>query len=849
MINKCKHPHSRRWLRSAAIASVLAGIVVLAASAPKEVPQWVGKGKYRILVRVDPVDIHTRASDEMPTRIHVSATDLRARTGVAGKIDVASLEIEQYDPQSGRPVTYGKWAYAHADWELPYRWYDDSIPEDFPEVVGNINPETGEVKFVPERNWGYFYETLGEWDGGNLAWTHVQQGKKPSYYAIYFDLLAPGKQPDVLPRTGFLGDGTERIEETGASTHGMLLSRVEVADWNGDGLPDILVGGERGGIVWYPNRGTKEHPTFPYGKLMFTADGKPLDVGFSATPLVIDWDGDGVQDLVCGAEWNRVVWYRNIGTNAEPKLVYKGLVRTDDGKPMQLPHEPVPEIKDVYKTDYHPVLAAADLNGDGRLDIVAGGYVTGQFYFFENMGWDKDHTPSMHFRGPLVDADGHPLDVGWAAAPTVADVDGDGLLDIISGDMPMTAEGGDSSSSEDFLYYFKNVGPKTEPRFAKQKFPVKGQFPVGSIAAPRLVDLNGDELLDLVVARDTDFSIYYNVGSKTAPLWEYAPPLPGEWHTSPLFGWGTQLVDWNHDGHFDLVHGFNVQLNLNKGNPQFFGPSQSFIGPGEKIFHKSPTGDQWTFTYVADLDGDGKQDILYGVHEGWIYFHRNLSSGNQVKFDTEGVRLNTEDGNPIKVGPVAGQKWDFDVLQGARTTVAAAGFDRDGKVDLIVGDTYGKVRYYRNLTGGTNPTFAMPVVIADAHSRLVPTIADWNGDGWPDVIVGSNRVYIVLNSGKPDSPRFLPPQEVNIPGPDSRGGGALEPIPGSPEWRVTDSKTGKSAAYLPYEAVVTAVDWNEDGDMDLLARASYGYLCWYERSFLEHRYAPAHVLSMTSRAR
>ena len=798
-------------------------------------------------MRVDPLDTGERAVDEMPARIHISAQGVRARAGTAaaGKIDVASLEVEQYNPRSGEPVPYGKWAYAHAGWEVPYRWYDDSVPEDFPEVVGNINPETGELKFVPERNWGYFYETVGEWDGGNVAWTHTQRGHDPSYYAIYFDLLPAGKQPEVAPRSGFVGDGTERITETGESTHGLLLSRIEVADWNGDGLPDILVGAERGGIVWYPNRGTKTKPNYPYPKLMYTADGMPLDVGFSATPLVIDWDGDGIQDLVCGVEWNRAVWYKNAGTDAAPKLVYRGLIRTDDGKPLQLPHEPVPEIKDVYKTDYHPVLAGGDINGDGRVDVLAGGYVTGRIYFFENMGWSPDHTPALHFRGPL-EADGQVLDVGWAAAPAVADVDGDGLLDIVSGDMPMTPEGGDSASSENFLYFFKNAGTRTEPRFAKQKFPVKGNFPIGAIAAPRLADLNNDGLLDLVVARDTNVSIYYNAGTKTAPLWEYAPPLPGKWNTSPLFGWGTQLVDWNRDGHFDLVHGFSVQLNLNKGNPQFFADSQDFIGPGEKIFHKSPTGDQWTFTYVSDLDGDGKPDILYGVHEGWVYLHRNLG-GDQVKFDAEGLRLNTEDGNPIKVGPAPGQKWDFDVLQGARTTVAAADFDKDGKVDLVVGDTYGKVRYYRNQTGGSNPIFASPVVIADVHTRLVPTIADWNGDGWPDVVVGSSRAFIVLNSGNRDGPRFLPAQPINMPGPARQAGGSLEPIPGSPEWRLTESPGQDSRVYLPYEAVVNAVDWNEDGDVDLLARASYGYLCWYERSFLDHGYAPARVVTLDTR--
>jgi hypothetical protein len=830
-----------RAFRKGILMALLVGLFLTAVGASGVRPEWVGHGKYRILVRVDPLDIHGRASDEMPTRIHLSAADVHERTKSAGKIDVSSLEVEQYDPHTGKTIPYGKWAYAHAPWELPYRWYDDSIPQDFPEVVGNINPDTGELKFVPERNWGYFYETLGEWDGGNLAWTHIQHRNEASYYAIYFDLLAPGRQPDALPRRGFVGDGTERIQETGESTHGMLLSRVEVADWNGDGLPDIIVGGERGGVIWYPNRGTKEHPSFPYAKLMFTADGKPLDVGFSATPLVIDWDGDGVQDLVCGAEWNRAVWYKNIGTNAEPKLVYKGFIRTDDGKPFQLPFKPVlPKIYgDIYKTDYHPVLAAADITGHGRLDILAGGYVTGRIYLFENRGWGPDHTPILHFAGPL-EADGAPLHVGWAAAPTVADVDGDGLLDIISGDMPESETGGDSASSENFLYYFKNVGTRTSPKFAKQKFPVKGTFPVGSIAAPRLADLNGDGLLDLVVARDTDLSIYYNVGTRTSPLWEYAPPLPGPWHTHPLYGWGTQLVDWNGDGAFDLVQGFTVRLNLRKGNPEFFGPSQSILGPGQKLFHASPHGDPWTYTYVVDLDGDGNPDILYGTHQGWIYYHRNLGTAAQPNFDTEGVRLTTQDGDPIKVGPAPDHPWDFDVLQGARTTVAAADFSHTGKVDLIVGDTYGKVRYYRNLTGGTHPVFAPAEVIADVHTRLVPSVGDWNGDGWPDVIVGSNRAYVILNSGQPTGPRFLPAQQLNLGPGDSHGGNALEPIPGSVQWR--ESKEGGD--FLPYEAIVNAADWNGDGDVDLMARASYGYLCWYERSFLEHGYAPARVIAV-----
>jgi hypothetical protein len=410
----------------------------------------------------------------------------------------------------------------------------------------------------------------------------------------------------------------------------------------------------------------------------------------------------------------------------------------------------------------------------------------------------------------------------------------------------MTTKGGDSASGEEFLYYFKNVGTKTRPKFARRKFPLKGEFPVGSLAAPRAVDMNGDGLLDLVVGHDKYLSIFYNVGTKTAPLWQYAQPLPGKWQSAPLYGSDTQLMDWNGDGHIDLVHGFTVQLNLNKGSPQFFGPDQSILAPGESIFHKSPVGDQWSFTYIADLDGDGQPDILYGVHEGNVYFHRNLGPGHNTRFDDQGVLLRTDDGQPIKVGPQPGHKWDFDTLQGARTTVAAADFDRDGKVDLIVGDTTGAVRYYRNLTGGPNPTFAKPEVIAElgnVGTAMVPTVADWNGDGWPDVIVGSNHASVILNSRTRGATRFLPAQLLPLAPPDWRTNIALERIPGRPEWRIRKG----AGAYLPYDVWVTAVDWNDDGDVDLVALASYGYLCWFERSFLDHGYEPARVLHLQTR--
>jgi len=136
-----------------------------------------------------------------------------------------------------------------------------------------------------------------------------------------------------------------------------------------------------------------------------------------------------------------------------------------------------------------------------------------------NIGKEPSGMPRLAARGP-IQSDGAPIDVGWAAAPSVADFDGDGDLDLISGSMPMTPGGGDSSSSEDFLWYFENSGTRTEPNLQRRSFPGKGTFPKSSLGTPRAADINGDGLLDLVVSAHTNIYIYKNIGTRNAPVFE-----------------------------------------------------------------------------------------------------------------------------------------------------------------------------------------------------------------------------------------------------------------------------------------------------------------------------------------
>jgi len=146
--------------------------------------------------------------------------------------------------------------------------------------------------------------------------------------------------------------------------------RFDAIDWDGDGLTDIITGNFGGQLIWYRNEGVAGKPAFGKGTPFFD-----IKVAYNSHPRILDFNRDGKLDLLLGVNWGTVTLYLNTGTNAEPQLARPQYLRWTDGRNL--------DIRSLNGDDTTPELA--DLNGDGVLDLVSGGR-SGRVFLMPGVG-------------------------------------------------------------------------------------------------------------------------------------------------------------------------------------------------------------------------------------------------------------------------------------------------------------------------------------------------------------------------------------------------------------------------------------------------------------------------------
>jgi hypothetical protein len=183
------------------------------------------------------------------------------------------------------------------------------------------------------------------------------QGKRGGTFYVFRRLKDGGLAPRTQVKLVFPHEHFDPAELPFTG----LRSRVAVADLNGDGKPDLLIGGggwETFGVVYGPLAGKDEltvERIWPKGLAPF-----PPSTWMSTNPVLADWDGDGLPDLILGvSEANDlhashgVYWCRNVGTKQVPKFGPPRLLVAD---------------KERWRTTG---ICVADWNGDGRPDLIA----------------------------------------------------------------------------------------------------------------------------------------------------------------------------------------------------------------------------------------------------------------------------------------------------------------------------------------------------------------------------------------------------------------------------------------------------------------------------------------------
>ena len=356
-------------------------------------------------------------------------------------------------------------------------------------------------------------------------------------------------------------------------------------------------------------------------------------------------------------------------------------------------------------------LATGDLNGDGVVDVVTTNDGDGTVSVLLNTTPTNASSPT--FAAQAVFPVG-----GYPESVTIADVNGDGLLDII------TANAGDNT----ITVLLNTTAPlAATPSFAAPQVIAVGMDPEALMAA----DINGDGSPDLVVGnyQDGTIQVLLNATSTGSATVDFSNLTTFATAGAPL-----KLVaaDINGDGLPDITamnYGYNtVTVMLNTTAPGATTPS--FTDP--QYFDVGGMGDGIA-VIAADVNSDGMLDIAVTDQAAGtvqVLINTTTPGGSVAAF-----------GAPQAFAVGGGPMW-----------VMGVDVDGDGLPDLVTtnnSDNTISVLHNTTVVGSAAVSFDPQLVLAVGSGPQRVTKADVNGDGKLDLIVTNNMdlsVSVLLNT-------------------------------------------------------------------------------------------------------
>jgi len=319
---------------------------------------------------------------------------------------------------------------------------------------------------------------------------------------------------------------------------------------------------------------------------------------------------------------------------------------------------------------------------------------TATFFFSEQTGTDNPTNGEI---------------IPFRSAPGFIDVDGDGDLDMIIGDVC----GG--------VVLFDNTGTANSPAFdvADQSANPFSLIGLGANGSPALVDIDGDLDLDVFVgaggvnnAISGDVRYYENTGTINNPSYAERTGTDNPLDVNVGKEAGPAFVDIDNDGDFDAFVG-EGGVTINSGQINFFENTGSPTAPA--FIERTGTDNPLSFvdfgpggigdakiTFV-DLDSDGDPDAFGGDEYGLIHFFENTGSAESAMFVEQTGTLNP-----------------FDAVDvGGNANPSFVDIDSDGDFDLFIGENNYYLNFFLNLDGSLPVEIASFDAIVDGESILL----------------------------------------------------------------------------------------------------------------------------------
>jgi gliding motility-associated-like protein len=551
--------------------------------------------------------------------------------------------------------------------------------------------------------------------------------------------------------------------------------RVAMVDIDNDGDIDSFVGNSGGDILFFRN----DSPTSTVRRFVeVTGADNPLDgvnKGYQAAPTLADVDGDGDFDMLLGISYGDTFFFRNTGTPTNPVFIeqtgannpFDGITGTRSVKygttSIAIPvFVDIDEDLDVdlfvgssFSSDYygvnqavqyfenqgtnfvpvsHPLLSSltylrdasltfADLDADGDLDAAVGQYYSG----YGIRTFRNDGASFTELTGGSDPTNGFYVRQG---SPAFADVDGDGDLDFVVGH---------TNVNRTSIYYAENTGGFTLERNDGLNLSPFGGVDVGNDAAPTFTDIDGDGDLDAIIGSKYSgqgLTVFLNneglfIEDSENPMSD----IDGN-NIVPSF------VDIDDDGDVDLFYGgrsISFFRNIGTSTNPVFGDDAE-----PNLFPSLYSGNSYDLSIsFIDMDGDGDFDALIGNDDygnrGVSYFE-NTGSATAPEFTTADIPAPFDDENIFEYNP----------------NVVAVDLDNDGDLDLAITETYyngwygdsnaGRTRFFENI-GSEFIEMDNPLLI-ELTPQSITAFADIDGDGDLDAFVGNGYSFDAYQDGK-----------------------------------------------------------------------------------------------------